>query len=307
MEEKKEIELTQSDFEKTKKAEKVHSGTGLKVVCGLLALATLGLGGFIVYDKFFATQSEKVETSVSNQTLVEEKDKVAENNTYIYNTDEQELYDLFAKYIHDISCGNGLEFGAQYNEGDPIFMSRSFNLDDMSKADVAWVIFWEAVYKHESFESYNNEFNAYLSKDELETIKNKLFGKKYNFDVATMHTLADEWNWDSKKEVLYFKSGWGGVCPNPSVNTKIVKAEKTNQNIEIFVRRLGRDNRGFYKYQNGQKQYFGKELSDYATSNGNDYVLTVSDWRKGNLYKVTFEQDPDDSKNYIFKSSEILE
>ncbi len=121
MEEKKEIELTQSDFEKTKKAEKVHSGTGLKVACGLLALATLGLGGFIVYDKIFATQSEKVETSVSTQKQTEnsntkkQEQTVKNNNGFVgsYSTSGLILVDgagdVYFEPNNDISHVQGME------------------------------------------------------------------------------------------------------------------------------------------------------------------------------------------------------
>ncbi len=104
MEEKKEIELTQSDFEKTKKAEKVHSGTGLKVACGALALAVLGLGGFIVYDKFFATQPEKTETSISTQKQAKSLD--AEKQEQVTKNDNGFVteYDSIGQFVVD---GNG--------------------------------------------------------------------------------------------------------------------------------------------------------------------------------------------------------
>ena len=344
MEEKKEIKLTQSDFEKTKKAEKSHSGTGLKVVCGVLALAVLGLGGFIVYDKFFAAQPEKAETSASNQTLVEEKDKVAENNTYIYNTDEQELYDLIAKYDPDGACGSGLEFSQQFDTESFLLSSGSTDLDKVEKKDLAWVIFWNAVFKHEHLTKYDDTHSS-LTKDELVSMKNELYGKKFNFDVTKMHTLADEWQWDSNKELLYFQGGWGGACPVVFINTKITKAQKTKDKIEIFIRKISQDGKGLYKYENNKKKYFKAsdlkahvEVSYFDAKSGEnvngcwledqgvmctdknnkpyyassdyytfDTVFFASDWRKGNLYKITFEQDSDNSKNYIFKSSEILE
>ena len=311
MKEEKNIELDQSDFKENKQARKSGSGLGLKLTCGFLALATLGLGAFVVYDKFFATQPEKTETSASNQTLVEEKNKISENSVYVYNTDEQELYDLFAKYIPDGFCGDGLEYSAQYTE-NLLLGAKSTTLDTSAKKDIAEAIFWSLANSENNLEQkYKDTFDSYFTKTQLESMKVKLFGNDFKYDVSKIgDDLGSAMVWDDDLQVLHFPTGWGGTCPTFNINTRIVKAQKTGKNIEVFVRRLGKDEKGFYKFKAGQKQYLEKDAPGTTFVEGINldlYVLTASDMRKGNLYKVTFEQDPDDSKNFIFKSSEILE
>ena len=83
MKEGKSIELNKPNFRDDKQVKKSGNGLGLKLTCGFLALATLGLGAFVVYDKFFATQPEKTEisSSIANQHADEsEKEEQVKKN-----------------------------------------------------------------------------------------------------------------------------------------------------------------------------------------------------------------------------------
>ena len=95
MKEEKSIELNKPNFRDDEQAKKSGNGLGLKLTCGFLALATLGLGAFVVYDKFFATQPEKTEisSSIANQHAdkSEKEEQVKKNkNGFVYHTDTTE-------------------------------------------------------------------------------------------------------------------------------------------------------------------------------------------------------------------------
>ena len=253
----------------------------------------------------------------ATEALVDEKDKMSHDNVYIYDVDDKELYDLTAKYIKNPYCGDGLEFGAQVDDSGILFNNKSVTIDDIDDKGAAELIFWTAydeIINNDQSRRYKNTYDDYITKDEIEKAKKNLFGQESGWDIKKMESYIGKW--DDELGVLHFPTGFGGSCDPVAVNTKIVKAQKTGKNIEIFYRRLSQDDQDrFYVYKNGEKQYFNRSDLNLITETGEEnnirrgeiYIISASAWRKGNLYKVTFEQDPQDQKNYIFKSSEILE
>ena len=145
--------------------------------------------------------------------------------------------------------------------------------------------------------------NAPISKENMEQAIKETFGKDYKFEHKT-YSSCPAYTYNEQDEVYEYQGAeCGGTC-SLSYLSKVVKATKTNDKLEIYIRIVFTNQ----SLTLNDRYAFCKnadltEIVGYATSTELTSDLTKDRLiSQGSLYKLTFNKEDD---NYVFASSEL--
>ncbi len=143
--------------------------------------------------------------------------------------------------------------------------------------------------------------NFYFTEDELNDSLNDLFGKdKFKAVEKEIEFTNDcsTYKYNNKSYTLEVNTGCGGTS-TLTMQRKIVKAEKTDNNLYVNVAVVLTDGNKIYKGYDGEKAT--DELTDYTYQTFD----IEKDYAKLNQYKYTFDYDKDNN-NYYLESIELI-
>lgn len=255
-------------------------GVGLLIIIGALLIVVMGLGGYILYDKFGETK----ETENTEEKKEEKKEEKVEN----LEVTSKEVTDLFSS----ITIGWNRYCGV-----NNYFTDKKVSTNDMDNDIVTAIVLSNLNKTGVTF----NEGSTFTKKQVEDTIT-KLFGKNYKYTYKTIDSCPI-FTYDETKEVYTAgPSDCGGTCGAIAMK-KVVKAIKTDSKIELYVRALfpemATDENGYayakyYKYKSNEEIQLERDYNNNPTE-------TDANYQKGSLYKMTFTKE---DNNYVFTSSE---
>lgn len=256
-------------------------GAGLIIIVVALLMAVLGLGGYIMYDKFF-NDNKSSKTTEKEEKKEEKKEDKVENLEVTSN----EVTDLFTS----ITTGWNRYCGI-----NNYFIDKKVTTTDIDN-DIVTAITLSYLYKS----GVKFDEGSTFTKKQVEDTITKLFGKNYKYTYKTI-SGCPTFTYDESKEVYTAgSSGCGGTC-GAVVLKKVVKATKTDSKIELYVRALFPselpDENGYIKYY----KFKSDEELQLERDNYNQVKETDANYNKGSLYKMTFTKE---DNNYVFTSSE---
>ena len=152
-----------------------------------------------------------------------------------------------------------------------------------------------AVFAYFSRQNPNSNLAESYTRDQVNDASKVLFGKSFSYPHGDVN-LCPHYTFDAENGIYKQEgAGCGGTCSPFTIKTRIVRAQKVDDTLEIYVRAL------FPKD--------GKYYSDYDKTNELSLVVNYEgvpydsdeNYAKGDLYKFIFELEDD---NYYFVSSE---
>lgn len=255
-----------------------NKGVGFLIIIVALLVVIFGLGGYIMYDKFFNDNE-------SNETT-EKKEKKKEEKEEALDVTSKEVTDL----IDSITRGNS-EYCGVYN----YFTDKKVTVNDIDNGLASSIMLYNL---HQSGVKFDE--GSTFTKKQVEDIIVKLFGKNYKYTYGNIRNCPS-FTYDEAKEIYTAgPSGCGGTC-GPHNMRKVVKATKSDSKIELYVRMLF-----IGEYTNDQQiKYYSdyKKIKEADLEKDNDGIPyeTDANYQKGSLYKMTFTKE---DNNYVFTSSE---
>lgn len=253
-------------------------GVGLLIIIGALLIVVMGLGGYILYDKFGETK----ETENTEEKKEEKKEEKVEN----LEVTSKEVTDLFDSITHGVT---------EYCGVDNYFVDKKVTINDIENGLASSIVLYNL---YQSGVKYGE--GTTITKKQVEDTIIKLFGKNYKYTYGNIRNCPS-YTYDAEKEVFTAgPSGCGGTC-GPHNMKKVVKATKSDSKIELYVRMLF-----IGEYTNDQQiKYYSdykktKEANLEKDKDGIPYE-TDANYQKGSLYKMTFTKE---DNNYVFTSSE---
>lgn len=263
--------------------EMVKKGAGFIIIISALVVIILGLGGYILYDKVFATKNS---TDQVEETKKEEEKK--EEKVENLEVTSKEVTDLFDSITHGVT---------EYCGVDNYFADKKVTTNDIDNGLASSIVLYNL---YQSGVKYGE--GTTITKKQVEDSITKLFGKNYKYTYGNIRNCPS-YTYDVEKEVFTAgPSGCGGTC-GPHNMKKVVKATKSDSKIELYVRILF-----IGEYTNDQKiKYYSdykktKEADLEKDKDGIPYE-TDANYQKGSLYKMTFTKE---DNNYVFTSSELV-
>ena len=246
--------------------EEKKKGKGLVVALVLFILISLGLGGYIAYDKVLNKEEVK--------TKKEEKKEKKEQETIIYSVDDEKISGLIDNILTGRKC----------NEIEEYTNDKKVETKDIDN-EKAYLI----AEARELFESQKES----IPLDDVNNVIKKYLGKDYKFDPTSLDSNSKscpQYKYDSSTKTFNKQQTACGWTCGPRTSYKITKAVDTNGVLKLDVKVIFVDENISHYY------------SDYAKSNiigelDNDYN---SLFVKGSNYQFTFKQE---DGNYIFVSS----
>lgn len=266
------------------------SNTSLIIII-ILILCLIVASGYILYDKVLKPEQSKNQIEDNNEK--ESKEEVSVENLEI--TDQQ-VTSLYEKISHASGyyCGVDDYFTDKKVESKDISNNLAFNIALMSLYE-----------KGLKISGANGDTNTGddITKEQMDTEIDSIFGKDYVFTHA-LYSRCPYYAYDETAEKYIFGgSGCGGTCGPVKNIKKIVRAEKTAQNIYIYVRVVfvGKESSAkpvYYQDYNKTIKLDNLEKDNEGIAKDND-----SNASKGSLYKLTFTSE---NQNMVFTSSELI-
>lgn len=137
-----------------------------------------------------------------------------------------------------------------------------------------------------------------FTEDQLNEKIKEIFGKNYKFEHKN-YPSCPAWNYNAiNKTYEYSGDGCGGSCGQISLR-QVVKAIKTDNTIETYVRVLFVNVDKYYKDYNKTI-----EVTDLEKAGDGTVKESANNLAKGSLYKVIFTNE---DGHYVFTSSELAE
>lgn len=202
--------------------------SGNKIIIIILSLIIVGLGCFIVYDKFIKESDEKVE---QKPTKPEEKEEVVD----ISNSQVQQLYNSVSYRINHLFIEdyflrtNEVTVSSMPDDKKFHFALQFINMDDFSPTGT----------KNENgYEIYT------LSKSKLDEVMKKMFGDRvtYNADTKIDYVFSFSMSSGSGATMKYDSStdsykttfaGVGGITTYFPYEAKLVSATKKGNQLKL--------------------------------------------------------------------------
>lgn len=262
---------------KNKKYKKRNPFTTFLIIIICLAL---GAGGSYYYFEIF----NKTDSTVKNEAVKNDsnkKEKIDSSNEEIKPTSTY-IKELIEKYDTTETQYKPVIYQNLYSK-DKI-MATDLDNDYVQKLGVA-----------------NIRNNFYFTEDELNDSLTDLFGKDKFKAVEKEIEFANDcstYKYNNKLYTLEVNTGCGGIS-TLTMKRKIVKAEKTDNNLYVNVAVALTDGNKIYKGYDGEKAT--DELADYTYQTFD----IEKDYAKLNQYKYTFDFDKNNN-NYYLESIELV-
>lgn len=254
--------------------EKKKSSGGLILLVIILMAACL-VGGYFLSAKNVINIGKANEVK-SGKTSNNKKSEECSSDITVLETSSKELKELLLKttIAHDYYCG----FYKMY-------VGSKVTPNDLDKEDVKRMMLTHLL--HTKGETKEGDT---FTKQEVEEVSKKLFGKDFEFPHGDINTCP-QYTYDSSKGI--YTEGvhaCGGTC-GPSNRYSIVKAIKTDKDIELYVRMI------FIGEYPDTNYYSDYTLTRKAGFNAEDTTKMYFDHddaiSQGSLYKVVFTKEDD--------------
>ena len=282
-------------MEENKDVEK-KSHTGAKVFLVLLLMIGCLVLGYYLSNSGIVNidlgKSDKKEVSDKSKKTTKSDSKECEEALEVSSN---EAIDLFSK----MTSAEGYYCGFF-----KMFTDKKVTVDSIDPKDVSKIVLRSLYRKY----NRTDEGSTY-TKDEVDAMVKEIFGKDYKYTHGTIEGACPAFTYDEASQT--YKVGvhaCGGTC-GPSSLAQVVKAVKTSNGIDLYVRMIFAEDQSIImtKQNISDVNYY----SDFARTNKLDLVRdqygrvaeTLANYAKGSLYKMTFELE---DGNYIFKSSESV-
>lgn len=256
---------------------RLKNSVGTTIVIILLMLVIIALVGYIAYDKGYIFNKKEVTTKEAvKNNKAEKKEKVI---TSLEVTDPI-VQQLYSNVGLDIAC-----LKSAY------FKDKKVVASDIDKDYATRVLFNKLGYSVSTF-----------TKSQVDDIFNSIYGKNYKFVHGNMNGCPTV-TYDSNSEIYTVVSAGCGWTCGPSDLKKIVKAERTSNEVSIYFRVLflGDNASNNYDYY---KDYNKTQKLDLKTDEAGVPEDIDSNYAKGSLYKMIFVKD---NNNYVFRESNLIE
>ena len=277
------------------------SNKGLYAIITILCIAVLGLGGFIVYDKFIKEDKEKSNIS-DNQTSKDNTDSKLVETTL--SNDDPKVKDLANKVIgvftNSILFGDYFEYNNYFYKKDKVILKDESLKFKLSLAAAKMEI-----------KSLENDDNIiyYIEENDLKDTYYSLFGKDSNYERTDImvDNCPNSLSWSNENnryEKVVPKTGGCGGTSFGGVYVKLGYAkQKKNSNTDII------DLYEYFISLNPEKgvysDYNNTNLITTFTNYDNNKIIdeVVNEYEdKVGIYKYSFVKDSDG--NYVFTSVE---
>ena len=245
-----------------------------KILLVLILMAACFVGGNFLSSKNVINIGSANEVKGGNTSNGESED--CSSDITVLDTSSQEVIDLFHKtvYAHGAYCGN-------YN----MYVGSKVTPNDLDQGNIERMMLAHLLEN----KGETKEGDTY-TKQEVEEVSKKLFGKDFKYPHGNIDTCP-HFTYDSSKEI--YTEGvhaCGGTC-GPTNQHRVVKAIKTNQGIELYVRILFV---GKYPDTNYYSDYALTRKTDYNADDTNKLFNNFDNAiSQGTLYKVVFTHEDD--------------
>lgn len=269
--------------------ENKKSNKGLVFALIFVILIALCLGGYIVYDKVIASDSDQKE--VDNTKTEEQKETNKE-----LDVTSSEVTDLMDKIsISDMS----MDLVGYFYSSDKITVDTMDN-------NIKLVIGLQTSYK-------KNEALTELTKEQMATNIKSVFGKNTTYtdkDVTGGACYGSSAKYNSSSNTYTLDGGCGGTGPERAYYEKVTKAIKTSNTIEVYqqaIYTVPDENGDMNDFDNiSVTIYTPDKKTKIATSTVGEVdnkKEALIDTYKDTLptYKFTFNKE---DNNYVFYSVE---
>lgn len=261
-------------------------GAGFLIIIVALLIALLGLGGYLIYDKFIAPEEDNKKTEEK-----EKKEEKKEEKETALDVTSKEVTDLFSS----ITTGWNKYCGV-----NNYFTDKKVTTTDIDNDLASSIMLYNLIKSGVKYDE-----GSTFTKKQVEDTIIKLFGKNYKYTYKTINSCPS-FTYDASKEVYTAgPSGCGGTC-GATVMKKVVKAIKTDSKMVLYVRVLfpgdkesvdenNRPYMKYYKYNSDEELQLDRIPGNYLPEEKD------TNYQKGSLYKMTFTKE---DNNYVFTSSE---
>lgn len=256
---------------------RVKNSVGTTIVIILLMLVIIALVGYMAYDKGYIFNKKEVTTKEDAKNNKSDKNNKVITNLEVTDSIVQQLYSNVGL---DIPCLESV-----------YFKDKKVVASDIDKDYATRVLFNKLGYSVSTF-----------TKSQVDDIFNSIYGKNYKYVHGNMNGCPTV-TYDSNSEIYTVATDGCGFTCGPSDLKKIVKAERTSNDVSIYFRVLFlEDNAGNnYDYY---KDYKKTQRVDLKIDEAGFPEDIDSNYAKGSLYKMTFVKE---NNNYVFKESNLVE
>ena len=281
-------------MEETKKNNK-----GLYAIIAILCVALLGLGGFVVYDKFIKEDSKENKPTNTNKEdkNVKTKDKILKETTL---SNDDEIVKKLANKVINVYPTNSI---GNFEYEDYIYKKDIMNLED---ENIKFKLSLAAESIKLDFARDDTTKSSYISEEKLKEAYFELFGKDsiYSRSNFIVDDCARNYNWSNENNRYESPliDGCGGTVLGGThgefAYAKQIKNNAGTDIIEIYEYFISVNPvKGIYS------DYKQTDLIVEGEINSSDYSTIISENKdKVGLYKHKFVKDTNGT--YVYTSVE---
>lgn len=249
--------------------EEKKKGKGLVVALVLFILVSIGLGGYIVYDKVLTKEEVKTKT--------EEKKENKKEETVSIDIDDESIISLF-KNSHASVIG----------PDSKIFQNDELKVENMDE-DYKWNLASNIYYD----KSVNVGNKLELKESDVKNAYESIFGPKTYNRPNEIKTICEVFKYNEISKKYEAQTGGCGGATAFGEYEKIVKATKYNDRIEITSAVIFTDGQTNAMYKDYDKKEKIKDLTE------EDLVNTV-DNPSEKRFKDYVIENKDKLDNYVY-------
>lgn len=261
----------------------------------ILVLIIFGLGGFIVYDKFFSKNN-----NISDRANISDAFKGKSENIESLEISDPLVVGLLEKVTGGMNCKDYSELYLK----DKKFSSGDFTNEEIY--NLALNNLYNKIVNLNTNPAIYNPFTVDELNDEIE----RIVGKNYKFKHKTYETCPI-WNYNAvDKNYIVSSNPACGCTTGPYHNiVKTVKVERDSNSIVVYQRVIFVDSATGKGYSDYKKNNEITDLVMSYTDLGGNLITTIdennlSNFSKGALYRIVFE---DQNNSYIFSFAEPIQ